>query len=283
MTQLSRIILPAWLATVVFGSALAVELPPPADLSAKYNLESRKVTVVEPHASTNERHALVDYTAFPIDELLTHWFDESWASENAQIVFFAKDGYRSVVAGSKLKRYRAFLAFARTDGAAFVVDNVGQNEKHIALGPYYLIWDNLGAAELQSQGAYGWPYQITAIELHSKTEDKVLRPPSLTKNLEQGLEETQEYCLTCHNIRGIGGKKYPLDLIQAACRWQESDLKVWIESPSRLRPGTSMPPLGRMLPATERRLIIDRIVNYLKAMQSQSSELCATKKSGKGG
>lgn len=272
-----RFILTVFLAMAVSGKTGAVELPPPADLSAKYKLPSRKVTVVEPHESTNERRKLVEYTALPIDGLLTHWFGDRWASEDAEIVFFAKDGYRSVVAGIKLKKYRAFLAFARPDGIPFRVDNISQNEQKIPLGPYYLIWDNLGAPELLRQGAYDWPYQITSIEWHSKTEDQILRPAGSSEMLEQGFEETREYCLTCHSIRGIGGKKYSVDLIQAICRWQEPDLKAWIDSPSGIKPGTTMPPLARMLPEIERQRIIERIVGYLGAMQSQSSKACAVK------
>jgi len=272
-----RLILPALLAPAVFGTAAAVELPPPAELSAQSKLPSRQVSVVEPHASTNARRARVDYRALPIDGLLTRWFGERWTDEDVEIVFFAKDGYRSVVAGPKLKKYRAYLAFARADGGAFVVDNIGQNEKRIELGPYYLIWDNLDAPELLSQGAYGWPYQITVIESRDKNEDRLLRPRQLPQHLERGLQETKAYCLTCHAIRGIGGKKYALDLLQAACRWPAADLKAWIESPGRLKPGTTMPPLGRMLPATERRQISERIVAYLHAMQAPSSASCATK------
>lgn len=266
-----------FLTMTVFGEARAVELPPPADLSDKYDLPSRKVTVVEPHESTAERHKFVDYRALPLDGLLPHWFGGRWASEDAEIVFFAKDGYRSAVAGTKLKKYRAFLAFARSDGTPFTVDNIIQNEQKISLGPYYLIWDNLGAPELLRQGAYDWPYQITSIEWHSKTEDRVLRLLRSSKILEQGFEYTGEYCLTCHSIRGIGGKKYPVDLIQATCRWQEQDLKAWIDSPSRIKPGTTMPSLARTLPEMERQGIIERIVGYLGAMQAQSTEGCAAK------
>lgn len=272
-----KLILTVFLAMAVFGQAGAVELPPPADLSAKSKLPSRKVTVVEPHESTNERRKLVDYTALPIDALLTHWFGDRWASEEGEIVFFAKDGYRSVVAGTKLKKYRAFLAFARSDGAPFIVDNIHQNEQKIPLGPYYLIWNNLDAPELLRQGAYDWPYQITAIEWRGQAEEQVLRPARSSKMLEQGFEDTREYCLTCHSIRGIGGKKYPVDLVQATCRWQESDLKAWIDSPSRIKPGTTMPPLARTLPEAERQRIIERIVRYLEAIKAQSSEGCISK------
>jgi hypothetical protein len=277
MANLFKFFFLAFLLIDVSGNAWSVELQPPTDLMVKYNLPIGKVTVVEPHESSNERRVQVDYMALFMDMLLTQWFGENWSSEDAEIVFFAKDGYRSVVAGPKLKKYRAFLAFARADGAEFAVDNPSQNEKRIPLGPYYLIWDNLNFPELLQDGAYGWPYQITAIEWHNKSEDQALRPGRSSKKLEQGMEDTQEYCLTCHSIGGIGGKKYPVDLIQAACRWQEAELEAWIDAPSRIKPGTSMPPLARMLPDKERRQIIERIVGYLHAMKGRSLESCTTK------
>jgi len=277
MTYPAKLSIIAVLAIFVSGTVRAVELPAPRDLSAKYNLHSRKVSVVEPHESTKGRQVIIDYTALPMDALLTHWFGDSWKSEDAEIVFYALDGYRSVTASSKLKKYKSFLAFARNDGAPFVIDNIGQNEKQVPLGPYYLIWQNQSVPELLRQGAYGWPYQITAIELHSKTEDRALLPRSLSKKLEQGFVETKEYCLTCHHIRGIGGKKFPMDLVKAACRWPQRDLKTWIENPSRFKPGTAMPALGRTLPAKKRRQIIERIVGYLNAMESEQSEPCIEK------
>ncbi|MBL1263112.1 cytochrome c family protein [Candidatus Methylomicrobium oryzae] len=270
-----KFILAVFLAITVFGKAGAVELPPPADLSRQSALPSRKVTVVEPHESTHERQKLVEYMALPVDGLLAHWFGGRRVSEEAEIVFLAKDGYRSVISGPQLKKYRAFLAFARSDGAPFTVDNSSQNERKIPLGPYYLIWDNREVPELLRQGAYGWPYQVTAVEWHSKSEDRALLPARTSSTLEQGFAETKGYCLTCHNIRGIGGKKYPVDLIRALCRWQEPDLKAWIDSPSRIKPGTAMPPLARLLPEAERQRMIGRIAGYLDAMKVESSEACA--------
>lgn len=272
-----RFILTAFLAMAVFGKAGAVELPPPEDLSAKYKLSTRRVTVVELHESTNERRKLVEYMALPIDQLLTHWFGNRWTSEDAEIVFLAKDGYRSVVPGPKLKNYRAFLAFARSGEAPFTVDNLHQNEKNIPLSPYYLIWDNLAAPELLRQGAYDWPYQVTAIEWRSTAEDRLLLPARSSKTLDQGFAETQEFCLACHSIHGTGGKKYPVDLIQAACRWKTPALKAWIDAPSRIKHYTTMPPFAFLLPEQERRQIIERIVEYLDAMQVQSPAGCATK------
>jgi mono/diheme cytochrome c family protein len=276
MTYFFKLIL-SLLASMIWGQAWAVELPPPNELMSQYSLTSQKMTVVEPHESTRERSVPVDYMAIPIKELLTQWFGDRGLSDDAEIVFFAKDGYRSVIAARKIKQYRAFLAFARADGSAFVIDNPNQNEKQTPLGPYYLIWDNLSASELLQQGAYDWPYQITAVERHSQIEDQALLSEGLSRTIERGFEETREYCLTCHSIRNIGGKKYPVDLIQAICRWQKTDLKDWIDSPNRIKPGTSMPAVARMQPVEVRQQIIERIADYLKTMQSLSPQSCSAK------
>jgi hypothetical protein len=54
-------------------------------------------------------------------------------------------------------------------------------------------------------------------------------------------------------------------------------LKDWIESPNRFKPGTTMPSLGRMLPAKERNQIIERIVNYLTVLKTEQSGPCVKK------
>lgn len=269
-----KFIMTIGLATYGAGIVWAGELPTPEKLKVDYSHLIQKVSVVEPHESTSDHGVVVDYEAVPLTNLLTIWFGDRWKDEDAEIEFFAQDGYRSVIASSKLKKYNSFLAFARNDGSAFVVDNIGQNQQHIALGPYYLIWNNIDHQELLRQGAYGWPYQIQSIDLRRKSQKRMLLPGKSSRTLEHGLADTQEYCMTCHHIQGIGGKKYPLDLLTASCRWPDADLKSWIESPSRFKPGTSMPPLGRMLPIQERRQIIGRIVNYLHAMKTERTGIC---------
>lgn len=265
---------------LAFGNsraASAIELPAPETLMTKYNLKSQNVTVIEPHESKQDYAVMVSYKALPMTDLLTKWFGDSWKLPGTEIVFLAQDGYRSVVNRDKLTKYRAFLAFARTDGLPFVVDNIGQTQYKIPLGPYYLIWENRGNQELLSQGAYGWPYQIKVIELLETSGSQRLQPQKQSYYLEQGLSDTKTYCLTYHHVRGVGGNKYPIDLLQAACRWTDTDLKAMIESPRRYNSNPTMPPLGRMLPANERRLIIERIVNYLNVMQTEQRQSCVKK------
>jgi mono/diheme cytochrome c family protein len=113
--------------------------------------------------------------------------------------------------------------------------------------------------------------------LNKPSENPLLLPEKHSRYVEQGLLDTKTYCLTCHHIRGEGGKKYPEDLLQAACHWNDTDLKAMIESPRRFNPTSTMPSFGRMLPANERRLIIERIVSYLNMMQIEQHQSCVKK------
>jgi cytochrome c2 len=253
------------------GTALAVQLPTPNVLEQQTGLHRETITVIEPHMSTPGKPVVISY-----EGLLTYWFGESWKAGDSEVVFFTSDGYRSVISSSKLKNFRAFLAFGRSDGSAFVLDNPDQNERNVPIGPYYLIWDNQGVTELLKQGVSGWPYQVTRIKLHSAaSESQALLPPNPDSDVVQGHNHTREHCLTCHHIKGRGAQKYQEDLIKAACRWTDADLKTWIGEPARIRPGTAMPPLNNLLPADERRRIIEQIVLHLRSIKNSDSGLCA--------
>ena len=273
--RIFQVMISAALLTAFTGMACALELPTPETLEHQYGLHRQAISVVEPHISTTNRPVVVRYTGLPMNALLTLWFGDSWNSPDNEIVFFARDGYHSAISSSKLKNYHAYLTFGRDDGAAFVIDNSEQNQKHIFLDPYYLVWDNRSVSDLLRHGSYGWPYQITRIELHRNTDDRVLLPPNATKVEAQGFAEAKEYCLTCHHIKSLGGEKYPEDLVQASCRWTDAELKAWIDNPNQVRTGTAMPPLNRMLPANERRDVIERIVRYLHAMKKGAPSTCA--------
>jgi hypothetical protein len=267
--MLNRVVFAALCLIAATGQAVALDLPVPEKLERQYALRARTVEVVEPHTSTPEHPLRVRYRALPADELLTRWLGEGWKAQDVAVVFFARDGYRSVIPASRLAKFRAFLAFGREDGAAFAVDNRQQHEQGVALGPYYLIWDNLGSEELLRQGAYGWPYQVTRVELQSVADERRLLPPGASSEVMQGFEAAQEYCLTCHHIGGLGGTKVAEDLAQAACRWKPEDLKAWMIEPARSRPGTAMPPLNPMLPESERAEAAVRIAAFLAALQRE--------------
>lgn len=276
--MLARVVFAGLCWIVAAGRALALDLPVPEKLERQYALKARTIEVVEPHASTPDDPLRVRYRALPADDLLTRWFGEGWKAQESVVVFFARDGYRSVIPASRFAKFRAFLAFGREDGAAFAVDNRQQHEQGVALGPYYLIWDNLGSDELLRQGAYGWPYQVTRVELQSAVDERRLVPPGASSEVLQGFEATQAYCLTCHHLGGIGGTKVGEDLAQAACRWKPEDLKAWMIEPARSRPGTAMPPLNPKLSESERSLAAGRIAAFLAAQPHESG--CALSRPG---
>jgi hypothetical protein len=64
--------------------------------------------------------------------------------------------------------------------------------------------------------------------------------------------------------------------VHASCRWNEIDLKTWIDDPGRLRPGTAMPPLNRLLPTEVRRGVIEQIARYLGALKTDDPVACAS-------
>ncbi|MFO1419193.1 MAG: cytochrome c [Methylotetracoccus sp.] len=262
----------AW--TAVFA-AQTVTLPPVDELTRQAGTTPQRITVVEPHESTRDHLTPVDYLALPINPLLDRWFGEAWKAPDSELVFVAEDGYRSAIPGSRLQAKRALLAHARADGAPFAVDNPSQHEKGIRLGPYYLIWDNRADAELIERGAYGWPYQVVRVELRTSADDRALLPASPTAESRQALADVKEYCLSCHRINGQGGEKYPEDLLQATCRWNRGAFEEWIDDPARVRPGTRMPPLDRMLPAAKRSEVIDRLADYLWTLARESGR-CAS-------
>jgi cytochrome c2 len=274
LSRLFRLIITVAALTLFAGAAMALELPAPDILERRYGLSRQTISVIEPHMSNADRPVVIRYVGLPMDALLTHWFGDNWKAPDAEVVFLANDGYRSVIPSSSFKKFHAFLAFGRDDGAAFVLDIPEQNQKHIPLDPYYLVWDNRGGTELLRQGASGWPYQVTRIEFHNKVDDRALLPLNPTKDEAKGLTAAKAYCLTCHHIRGRGGKKYAEDLALASCRWTDADLKAWIDDPSQVRPGTAMPPLSKMLPAEERRQVAERIFLYLRAMNKGGYTAC---------
>lgn len=271
--QLNKALIFLVLVLLFSRTAIAVELLPPADLIAKYQLTSESIQVVEPHESTPGKPKFVRYKAIPIDVLLTGLFGQSWRSNDSRILFLAKDGYRTVVSKAKLDKFRAYLAFERNDGKAFVVDNIAQGEKKVNLAPYYLVWDNKDSPELLRQSSYGWPYQVARIELQTAVDNLVLHPGN-GKGFSQEIQETEDYCLTCHAINGVGGQKYPTDLVQAACQMDEQTLKKWIDKPDSIKPGTTMPALTMTLPKQERQATIGRIVAYLNAMRNEPDFSC---------
>lgn len=256
-------------------SADAFELPEPAALENQTGIPRQTLTVIEPHETSDTHRVEIAYTGLPMDALLTHWFGDRWRTPSAELVFQAADGYRSIIAASRLQSHRAVLAVARGDGRPFVVDNPAQHQTGVTLGPYYLVWDNLNSPTLQADGTHGWPYQVTRIELRTSADDLRLMPPNPPDDVKAGFVATKDHCLTCHRVRGVGGQKHPSELERSTCNWNDEKLAAFINDPGKLRPGSAMPPLQGVADVAVRERTIGHIVKYLRAIEA-ADQTCNT-------
>ncbi|HEX2011379.1 MAG TPA: hypothetical protein VJN44_10610 [Roseateles sp.] len=240
-------------------------LPPPAELQQRLAAAPQHITVVEPHLSVGGREQRVSYRGWPAATLLQAWLGPQWQAPDQEIEFRALDGFVSRIPVERFASYRAYLVFARQDGAAFTVDNLAQREKNVALGPYYLVWDNVGAPELLAEGGAQWPYQVAQIALRPSSRAALL-PAGLAPGHEAAAALAQKFCLSCHQVNGFGGAKMPINLAQRARQLDEGQWRRWLLEPAALKPGTTMPPLPDTLPMAEREAIATRLHAYLRAL-----------------
>jgi mono/diheme cytochrome c family protein len=138
----------------------------------------------------------------------------------------------------------------------------------VALGPWYLVWDNLRDPELLPDGGTYWPYQVTQVLL-SRARDDALLPPGIPPGHDGAAALAQKYCLSCHRINGYGGDKAPGDLARTAMVLSRQDFLHWVLQPSRMRPGTTMPGLPDAMPDVERRAVAQQLFDYLAALPAK--------------
>ena len=225
----------------------------------------KKINVIEPHESVQR-----EYLGFAVNDVLNAVYGKNWKKAE-EILFTCSDGYQPSIPVSRFKKYKGYLVFKRTDSNKFTVRNKLQNNEVVALGPYYLIWDNKKDAYLKMLGASDWPYQVTTFDLIKFADHfpKMAPPPASSASVKRGFEGYREFCMTCHMVNGEGGSK-AMDLNSPKSVTEYHDevwLKKWISDPTRIRPETRMPALNRNLP--DRDKLITDIITYLKAMASE--------------
>ena len=225
----------------------------------------RDITVIEPHEQCGERECLVTYRGIPLRTLLERYYPKEWPGFDGEIQLFALDGYLGVVEARKARTKDAYLVFARADGKPFQIDNYRQNEHDVALGPFYLVWDNRNDPALQKLGAYGWPYQVDRIQLVPDASYVRLIPPGASASVQAGFAAFRTYCLNCHNLQGVGGRKVETDMKRLVAGKSREELRAWINDPGKVRP-TTMPPLNTKLDDKERARVIEQIVDYLEVL-----------------
>jgi mono/diheme cytochrome c family protein len=260
---------------LVIGSVLlflapllfAEDLPEPGELLKATGLSGQYVTVLEPHESDSSHQTHVTYLAVQANKVLDQLFGHEWRSADNDIVFSATDGYQFAANAERFLRYKAYLAYGRADAKPFaLVNNKGQNTE---LGPYYLIWDNLDDPDVVKQGAYGWPYQVVRVDVRPVSAYAPMLPDGISRQAEEGFDIFKEYCLTCHQIAGIGGHKLPADLRTLVCSLKDAELDALIDRPGEAVQTAGMPPLDPQLQGEGRRQTIALIMAYLRALQPQ--------------
>ncbi|GKS70324.1 hypothetical protein W03_23280 [Nitrosomonas sp. PY1] len=244
------------------STSYAVRLPSIENLQLQIKDSPQVINVIEPHLSQKDDITEIAYFGYPIAKIFDWLFGSTWQDQGAYIEFIALDGYFSRVKVSRFNQYRAFLAFGIKDKSEFIIDNSEQGEKNVQLGPYYLIWDNIDEPELVAEGATNWPYQITEIVI-SKQDKQALLPPDLAEMYSEHAELTQKYCLTCHQVNGYGGSKWPINLASQIKKMSKEAFKSWVLNPRAQNPATSMPPLLETLTEMKRQEIADKIYEYL--------------------
>ena len=257
--------------TVVLVFLSAHVIAEPLSLSAK---QARKdlaaavvnIRVIELHESSDENAVEVTYAGIPLEPFLQYLYPKAWKGFEGEIYFYALDGYLSILDAKKARQGEGYMTFARADGKPFTVDSHNQNQKDVALAPFYLVWDNLKNPELHSSNAYAWPYQIFSIELVSESRVQRLLPAGAPPSVEAGFEAFRDNCLSCHNINGFGGKKYGMDVRQVIKGKSREELYEWIDKPSAINKYTTMPPLASAISGENRQRVINSILDYLQAI-----------------
>ncbi|WP_431049599.1 hypothetical protein [Roseateles sp. L2-2] len=248
--------------------ARAVELPKPAELGRQLDpriVQAVTVAVLEPHLIHDGRMPEVRYVGYPADAVLTALLGPGWRSPGQELTFRALDGFISRIPVERFAQHRAWLVHARSDGAAFQVDNDQKGGKPVPLGPFYLVWDNRTSKALQAEGGMQWPYQVVSVDV-GPSSTRALLPAGLATRYAEAAELARAHCLSCHRIRGYGGDKMPLDLDVVVQGYDRARWVHWVLAPASVRPGTAMPPMAEGLPAAERTAIAQQLYDYLRAL-----------------
>ena len=243
----------------------AAEMPATDNLQAQMGSPPGTVTVYEPHLSVGDEHVAVDYVGYPAVDVLAHLFGADWHAQAETVEFRALDGYVSRIDAARFLAEGASIVFARGDGSPFTVDNLAQNQTGVPLGPYYLVWDNVGNPALLEEGARNWPYQVAEVNLVNLS-DAALLPEGLDARFHEGAALAKTHCLNCHKINGYGGEKFEANLAEIAKVYEESAFVRLVLAPLSTLEETTMSPLSERLPEPERERIARALFDYLVAL-----------------
>ena len=133
------------------------------------------------------------------------------------------------------------------------------------LGPYYLVWDNIGNPALLAEGARNWPYQVAEVNLVTLSNEALL-PAGLDARFHEGATLAKTHCLSCHRVNGFGGEKHEGNLAEIAKGYEEAEFVRLVLAPLSVLGETTMPALSDRLAEDERARIAKALFAYLNAL-----------------
>ena len=221
------------------------------------------IRVFEPYEEREVRFEAVRFEA-----ALDAVYGPEWRSRE-ELLFTCSDGYQPTVPVRRVLEHGAWLAFDRADEQGFSISKLESGKRQrIALGPFYLVWENLEDTRIRLEGDYGWPYQLVGVDLIDARDrfPKMVPPRDASARELAGFEAFRVHCSKCHPLNGEGGAigpelngaVSPLEARRTA--W----LRQWIDDPSQMNPTSRMPRLNPALP--DRDETIDAILAYLSVM-----------------
>ena len=202
---------------------------------------------------------------YPAVDVMARFFGADWPSQAETVEFRALDGYVSRIAVERFLTEGAYIVFMRGDGSPFTVDNLAQKQTGVPLGPYYLVWDNIGNPALLEEGPRTWIYQVVEANLVTPS-DAALLPKGLDARFHEGAALAKTHCLSCHMVNGYGGEKHEGNLAEITKDYEEAEFVSLILAPLSVLEETTMPPLSDRLPEEERERIAKALFDYLAAL-----------------
>jgi hypothetical protein len=228
--------------------------------------------VVHEHQTGQDQY----YNGVSFNYLMDEAFGKSWRNAE-EILFTCVDGYQPSIPVAEFLKYDATLAFGKAEGGAFSLQSKIHN-KTVELGPWYVIWDNKARVAGGTDSPAWWPYQVIGIELVSfEKQFGALAPGRLASpEAKRGFHAWRKYCAACHSVNGIGSRLGPeLNWPESVTAWFKPGWLVrWIDDPSSMRWGTTMPGLKQVLSKTddrERKKIAEDIVAWLRDVAQRKS------------
>jgi hypothetical protein len=209
---------------------------------------------------------LEKYSAFDMKKILNDIYQEKWKSVFS-IYVETKDNYTPIIEVYKFKERRPYLAFAKVGEKGF--DSIfSYKDKLIDLSPFYLIWIEDYKADDETKAArrhHHWPYKITKFGLLNQLPQELLPIFDTTKKIIYGYKNYLKQCISCHALKGIGGKKSFELLGSEVMKKEDQYLHQYISNPRKINPKAKMPafPL-RIEHRTDR---IKNIVKYLRYLE----------------